>query len=182
VGTAKSRSGPASCDDGNPCTQDIQDPSSNACTYTCRNPNLPDGSRCNVTGTCSGGTCSFCGDGKITNDEQCDPNAPGWSKTTCGSDCRRTVYRRCADSNDCPGDETCYVGICGKRCTSNDDPVCRTLPNNTTRCVAPNDNDGVCAIVCTNEPCPTGLSQGCVTVALDVARTNPVTICDGLGL
>jgi hypothetical protein len=178
----------SSCTGGSGCSRRML--SGSGCAIECKTVEIterrssdgccPEGANATNDNDCT----TMCGDGVITGDEQCDPKATGWNGTTCASDCRRAVYRRCGDSNDCPGDETCYVGICGKRCTSNDDPVCNTIPNATARCVASNDNDNVCAIACFNEPdaCPIGLSQGCVTVALDAARTNPVTICDGLGL
>jgi hypothetical protein len=182
-GPATARSGPteSDCNDSDPCTEDVLVKSETSCTTSCMRKTMSNGSRCNGTRTCSDGVCLFCGDQKITGDEECDPNAAGWNAVSCGSDCKRRVYRRCSGNSDCNSNEMCHWGVCSAHCSSRDDTVCDTIPNTTSKCVGAGTSSA-CAIVCTNTPCPIGFSQKCNAVAADIEAENTFTICTGDGV
>lgn len=178
-GPEMARSGPTSCTPPDACTESTKVDSSTDCISYCDEKPKRDGASCNGSGTCSAGVCLFCGDKKITGSEECDPNAPGWSAVSCGSNCKRSVYRLCSTNGDCGSNETCYAGICGAHCSRRDDPVCKTLPNTSSVCVGAGDSSA-CAIVC-NGSCPSGFSQSCIAVAADIEGENTYTLCGGNG-
>ena len=99
---------PVVCDDGNECTDDACDPETGACTSADNTAACDDGSWCNGTDRCAGGTCS----------EHTDPPCPSF----CNEDTMRC--EACRSPSDC-GDVTygdwssCggFGGTCGENGT-----------------------------------------------------------------
>jgi hypothetical protein len=87
---------------------------------------------------CVGNSCvvqPYCGDGKITSGEACDPAAPNWNVWTCNAQCQATTtYTSCSGSTDnlqgtgCRTGEFCTLGVCVSRCNVPAD--CSPVPAN----------------------------------------------------
>ncbi|HEY3055119.1 MAG TPA: hypothetical protein VGK31_04200, partial [Thermoanaerobaculia bacterium] len=159
---------PGSCDDGNPCTTDTCDQSTNFnCVHT--NNTLPcnDGNACTTNDTCSGGTClggppPNCNDGNVCTNDSCDP-ASGCTHVNNTDPCN--------DGNACTTNDTCSGGACvgGAPPNCNDGNVCTTDTCNTqTGCVHTNNpnpcNDGnacTTADTCSGGMCVGGAPPNC---------------------
>jgi hypothetical protein len=158
----------ASCDDGNPCTDDFCDAVA-GCLHTNNTVSCDDGDACTAGDTCGGGTCHpgsavVCNDNNVCTSDTCDP-AAGCVFTN--------NTNPCDDGNACATGDTCGGGTChpGTPIVCNDDNECTTdscnaatgcvFTNNTNGC---NDNNP-----CTDDSCnPT---TGCV-------YTNNTSACD----
>lgn len=65
----------------------------------------------------------YCGDGKVTSGEACDPAAPNWNVWTCNAQCQATTtYTSCSGNTanqqgiGCSTGEFCSSGVCVSRC------------------------------------------------------------------
>lgn len=111
AGTAKAC--PTSCDDGDPCTMDVQTGSPTQCNMTCTHPK--------ITGPAEGDGCcpasanaandsdckTRCGDGVVSSGETCD-DGPGSTKPCPGS---------CEDRNPCTSDRLVgSASTCDSKC------------------------------------------------------------------
>ena len=170
---------PASCDDNNPCTQDI---CSKETAYQCKHVNI-DGPQLGCSGpgqsckekTCSAGQCTeqektpCCGNGKSEIGETCS-TCPEDVKCDAGSLCCSDGCRKpkCATNADCnDGDrttiDTCQNGgTCDASCSNLEIKECK-------------NGDGICPKGCsafTDSDCPTyGLNQ-----PVDIGEGNGVTM------
>lgn len=153
----------ANCDDGNPCTDDTSTMSSARCALECLHApvraGMPCGSgrMCNASGKCEAPP-SLCGDGVVSQDEECDPSGPGFSPFNCSEECRRiTAYTHCgAGWPECLNGTVCNLGLCSRMCTTRAD--CDTVagyPGLQATCPVPRGD--VCVLECTsNADCPSG--------------------------
>jgi hypothetical protein len=111
---------PASCDDGDDCTEDALTGSAPLCDVVCENNPLTEceaaGDGCCPTG-CSGSTdadCAVCPNGMVELGETCDGNCPSCddgdactsdvvmgSDATCDVTCDNPVIVACADGDQC---------------------------------------------------------------------------------
>lgn len=87
---------PGSCDDGNPCTDDVCEAS--GCVSTPNTAGCNDGSFCNGADTCAAGTCTPSGIN------------PCGGSTVCDADASRCVG--CRNDSDCPSDMLGAWGSC----------------------------------------------------------------------
>jgi hypothetical protein len=122
----------ASCNDNNPCTDDTAEMSRTECAFAC--PHTPEkvGTSCGDGRMCSdAGRCEApperCGDGVVTQNEECDPAAPGQvAGYTCNSSCRRlNKLTKCDGPSQCEGSPPgkCDVpGICRPLCSNEGSP------------------------------------------------------------
>ncbi len=92
------------CNDGNPCTEDICDPNTGACSWV----PVDDGVACHGSGQCVGGECNFptcdpswCNDGNPCTEAYCEGGALG-----------ACAYNVLADGTPCPGGGVCVEGSC----------------------------------------------------------------------
>jgi hypothetical protein len=86
----------------------------------------------------------YCGDGRVTSGEACDPQAPGENVWTCTPQCRRsTAYTWCGGNLTdaegqptqgigCSTGEICFAGTCAGRCNTPGD--CPTPAIGTVLC------------------------------------------------
>ncbi len=170
---------PGSCDDGNPCTDDVCDPV-NGCT---QRPS-PNGTQCETAGGCSVGTCAA-------------------GACTLGASCRCTLDAECDDSNVCDGTETCDVaaGSCragaALSCAQDTNTCTAEVCDPIAGCVSQVTGDGSACTVDKATGCVTGscAAGACVedpncnvviTVAQDVVEIAPkaktatiTTTCSG---
>jgi hypothetical protein len=113
----------ASCDDGNPCTDNVCDPLL-GCVSTAKEGLCDDGNACTVGDHCEMGACVyddefFCGDNNECTDDACDPLLG-------------CVYKLnqapCSDGNACTEGEQCSTGVCGggKPLSCDDGSACTT--------------------------------------------------------
>jgi hypothetical protein len=96
-----------SCDDDNPCTEDLCDPE-DGCLYSAKNLPCDDGNFCTIGDHCVGGNCigvpTVCEDGNPCTKGLCDPASGKCSfPITEGS---------CNDGNPCTVNDTCDAGLC----------------------------------------------------------------------
>ncbi len=120
----------------NPCTD-----SSPKCTPTCD----PGDTTAECSARCSScnnlyyvkTTCPYCGDGKVNDDEECDPPGSSCTKSgksgTCSSSCTCTINPYCGDGKKDAGEECdpkatptgCPAGsTCSNSCVCNVNPFC----------------------------------------------------------
>jgi hypothetical protein len=98
----------ASCEDENPCTDNICDPA-NGCLTTVNDALCDDSDVCTVGDHCSLGDCVFdeevlCNDFNSCTDDSCDPN----------EGCVFTINNGpCDDFDACTVGESCAAGVCG---------------------------------------------------------------------
>lgn len=103
----------ASCDDGNPCTQDVCDPAI-GCLWTPLNDiACDDGNECTVLETCFQGECRSsarnCDDGNVCTIDACDP-VLGCYPTIIESPCCANGISKCDDDNVCTNDDCDETG------------------------------------------------------------------------
>ncbi|HXK17514.1 MAG TPA: hypothetical protein VNG33_06920, partial [Polyangiaceae bacterium] len=155
----------SSVDDGNPCTQDVCDPSSGVkhtplpAGSLCDNGNVCDGvSTCNGSGVCVAGNAPTVDDANPCTTDDCDP-ATGVRHTPVAAG------TSCSDGNACNGAETCGGdGHCAAG-------------------VAPAVDDGN---PCTLDSCDSvaGIKHAAAPAGASCADSNPcngVEACDGSG-
>src|SRR5439155_14069175 len=119
------KSCPASCDDGNPCTDDLCDETTSfECEYSNNTNSCDDGNACTTNDTCSGGACvgglpPNCDDSNVCTTDSCN-SASGCVHTP------NTVS--CDDGNACTTNDTCSGGACvgGSPPNCDDSNVCTT--------------------------------------------------------
>ena len=126
----------ASCNDDNPCTEDLCNPAI-GCSNPFNTSPCTDGDQCTTNDTCDGGVCTAtfvqCDDSNPCTDDVCDPKGG----------CLSTPNALpCTDNNPCTDGDGCAGGGC--------------IPGPTLVC---NDNNA-----CTQDACDP--SSGCVTVAV----------------
>ncbi len=180
------------CYDGDPCTEDKCDPSTNGCVYAplsgvkCDDGNLcTTGDHC-ANGKCVGGVKKNCDDGNPCTDDSCDPST--------GKCIHRNNSAPCDDGNPCTEDDHCLNGQCQrgspKQCPNN--PPCKVngkcnpqtgacdyTYNDGMSC----DDDDVCTVdttctggkcggggdYCGHKPCNPGNGQiGCFSTCVPV--------------
>ena len=156
---------PTSCDDGKACTKDS--PKGSACTAACEY--TPITSAANGDGCCPNGATAAtdndcmpsCGDGAVSQGEECDPLAPGWTGLCDSKTCKRNRFTACNSESMCGG-LNCVVEVCTTSCF--DDSDCVTPPGigpaacwpiiagEISRCVLPCSADSQCpsGLVCRN--------------------------------
>ncbi len=161
------------CDNGNPCTDDICDPTV-GCVYTPNDLDCDDYNDCTLGDICSDGDCVpgleiSCNDGNPCTDDSCTDTGCAFSANT----------EDCDDGNPCTPLDICYSGVCqglgipncddGNDCTTD---VCDA----GSGCIANNNNlpctDGnICTL---NDACGDGACQpGTTTLICDDG--NPCT-------
>ena len=111
-------SGPADCDDGDPCTDD-------RCFEAMRCEHDPlDGPSCGLDGVCQSGLCVPAGCGNGTVDmavgEQCDPPDGAGCMPNCQWQCE--IDAQCEDGDVCNGVSTC--DLASHKCQGTSDLVC----------------------------------------------------------
>lgn len=110
------------CEDQNPCTEDLCDPSKGCYTVNNLNP-CDDGNKCTVMdyckdGICIGGNIVECDDKNICTVDQCDPQIGCVFTPISGS---------CDDDNICTEDDQCIEGKCvGQNKNCDDGNICTT--------------------------------------------------------
>ncbi len=147
-----------SCDDGNPCTDELCN-ASTGCVYVFNNDPCDDGNACTSGEYCQVGVCGFgtpvdCSDSNICTDESCDPNI---GCVIVNND------SACDDGNACTTSDVCGGGACvgvgllncddGNVCTTDScNPILGCVNvNNTLPC----DDGNACSFgdVCSNGLC-----------------------------
>ncbi|MCO4764229.1 MAG: hypothetical protein KC502_22140 [Myxococcales bacterium] len=108
------------CDDGNPCTLDICDPTApkdKRCVHQLTTDScvLADGNPCFVDNVCVKGTCApgkarDCNDKNPCTDDSCDPKTAGKGETGCVN--KPISGAACDDGQTCTTNEKCEVGKC----------------------------------------------------------------------
>ena len=118
-----------SCDDGNPCTEDVCDPSS-GCAYEPAPGPCDDGDPCTIGDHCEAGACEpesqlVCDDGKACTTGTCVP----------GTGCTFTFNTdACEDGDPCTEGDKCQGGQCkpgDKVCPCNEDANCNPAGGGT---------------------------------------------------
>ena len=111
----------ANCNDGNPCTDDLCEPSA-GCQNLSNSLPCDDGDVCTIGDLCADGECEHgpamdCDDGNVCTDDICDP------ATGCVHVPNNAA---CDDLNACTDDGQCAGGICipGKAVDCDDGSVC----------------------------------------------------------
>jgi len=156
----------ANCDDQNPCTDDLCDPTT-GCYHNFNNAPCDDGNACTTGDTCSMGQCVsgaplVCDDLNVCTDDFCDPK-------------RGCVYvpntNPCDDNNVCTLGDSCVDGRCvggalvdcddGNVCT---DDLCDPLTgcyhlNNQANC----EDGDMCTVqdTCSGGKCQPGTPRDC---------------------
>ncbi|HET6373262.1 MAG TPA: LamG-like jellyroll fold domain-containing protein, partial [Candidatus Polarisedimenticolia bacterium] len=145
---------PVTCDDSNPCTDEICE-SENGCIYTNNTVPCSDGNACTVgdtcgDGECAGGTVLSCDDSSLCTTDTCLP-ATGCSNTPVD----------CNDGNLCTDDSCTPAGGCGHA-------------NNTAPC-----SDGLLCTgpdICSGGVCGGALIPGCCLADADCADASSCTV------
>ena len=113
--------GEESCDDGNPCTQDVCDPDQGCGHPPLTGPVCDDGSVCTEGDTCTFGVCFGdivdCADDNPCTDDSCNP-AEGCVNSP------NSAF--CTDNNACTQGDACIDSFCiaGQPLVCDDDNVC----------------------------------------------------------
>ncbi|NUN12908.1 MAG: lamin tail domain-containing protein [Myxococcales bacterium] len=166
IGTGK-----LTCDDGNPCTDDLCLPGL-GCTFAPNTVVCTDTIGCTVGDSCADGVCvgkpntEFCEDGLVCTLNLCDPGSPSADEWGCTTDPAALFTTLCED-----GDACTFPDVCGfdGTCKSGFEVEC-------------NDND-----VCTVDSCePPGgcVHVGALAFALQCDDDDPCTfpdVCDFFG-
>jgi len=130
--------GKIDCSDGNPCTIDLCDKATGACSHSGAGDGKPcdDGSVCTLGETCKGVTCQggaalACSPGQGACPAQCDP-----IKGCVGSSAQNGTA--CDDGNVCTAGDACWSGscvgkpVCGCQsdadCAATQPPACAGVP------------------------------------------------------
>ncbi len=171
------------CNDNNPCTDDVCDPAK-GCTTVNNTLGCNDGDPCTTADKCSGGACVGgaavkCDDGRACTADTCIKgvgcaNAPVADNTTCD------------DGSGCSTGDRCVAGECkptgGKICPEDTNPctVATCDPNQGSICGVKNDDAAKCQVdkchaftQCAGGVCPT-------SALIDCNDANPCTAdaCD----
>ena len=169
-----------SCDDFNPCTDDICDPVLGQCVFSYNEAECEDGDPCTNNGFCSKGSCYSQPINCLPVDNEC------LIGECLNGEC---FYQQnpdvvdCDDSNLCTTDDTCKSGACvgtPKLCFPVD--ICHDVSCKDGECVqVPNtascDDGNACT---TNDKCSQGVCTGESVVCND---NNPCTddLCNAAG-
>ncbi len=166
---AKKSNGTACTDDGNVCTNDVCNGTSDTCTHPNNSAPCSDGVYCNGTDTCSGGSCS------VHAGDPC----------TGGGDCNT----QCNE-----GPQTCF-NLAGASCTDDGNPCSSDICDGAGACTHPAGNGGAscrpAAGVCDNPEFCDGASTSCpadsvsgafVQCRSSAGECDPAENCDGVGV
>ena len=164
-----------SCDDGNPCTDDLCD-AQLGCLHVNNHAACSDGNACTTNDTCSSGTCvggppPNCDDGNICTADTCVP------ATGC---LHQNVSVACDDGNACTTNDHCSSGVClggAPRSCDDGNPCTTDSCSPTAGCQNVNADGASCddGNACTvNDTCRAG---SCVGVAGSVAVCPPLDSC-----
>ncbi|MCB9739740.1 MAG: hypothetical protein H6747_10770 [Deltaproteobacteria bacterium] len=167
---------PADCDDANPCTIDLCDPTT-GCTNPPHSEPCDDGDACTSgdacqSGNCQGGALLPCDDGNPCTTDTCDP-ATGCQHATASS----TPPAPCDDGDPCTLGDACLFGACvpGTPLSCDDGNACTTdacLPGKGCQS-APAASAALPFACDDNDPCTTGdLCQGAT------CKAGGPTACD----
>lgn len=181
---------PHSCDDGNPCTQDMAIGAADSCNAACVYIELgrKDGDGCcpisESPGTDNDCAPPHCGNGQVESDEECDlggvstgsdrlPRGTEYDESSCDPErcVRRYAYTPCSTDADCGPGPVTKCGVTGHCLTvpcKGDDPF---TPNNTDlnnyNCMLADGRRGhcldtnVCVARCASDSdCPKGVVCG----------------------
>lgn len=161
-----------SCDDGNPCTDDVCDPAV-GCKWIANKAGCDDGDKCTTADTCGSGKCAagkpadpkaFCDDSNSCSDDTCDKLKGCLHAAKAGT---------CDDGNPCTVGEACGNAVCsgGKPATCDDGKQC-TIDNCDSK-------TGDCSWVAKAGACDDG--NACTAGDLCQAAAclpGAVTVCD----
>ncbi len=145
---------PLTCDDGNPCTDDVCQ-QGQGCVYPPKPGDCSDDDACTKDDVCVEGTCLgdavSCDDDNPCTQDSCDPKTAGQDGTGCA---HSNTADPCDDGDACTADDTCAEGVCkatgatncddGNACTLD---VCKPAAG--------------CAHLPTQSPCCTGQTSIC---------------------
>lgn len=149
AGEADAPSPCGSCDDGNPCTDDVCAGAS--CTHPHNTASCSDGDACTRDDRCAGGSCAGtaygctpppCGSASCDGSGGCSVSGGCGGGSVCdGSSCVPCggADQRCCDSGACGGGLWCYAGVC--TCGQAGGPCC---PWDGSCAVAGTCNGGTC--------------------------------------
>ncbi len=197
----------AQCDDGNPCTADSCDATSN----TCVNANIDAGSgSCTLDGGSSSGVCDGAGgcvpcvDTSDGTDPGCSASTPHCNGTRCvecllSDDCPASPvdckYRSCQGGscqfpnrrsgfvcnddggNVCDGAGNCVECVDDVQCSGTPRPYCNTSTNTCVRCLTNGDCDD--RNDCTTDRCTA--SNTCSNRNVSAGTSCSGGVCDGAG-
>lgn len=166
-----------SCDDSDPCTEDLCDPALGCVYAKVSKTTCSDGNVCTTQDVCDNGTCSgtplVCNDGNPCTEDKC----------VVGAGCTATVTSGipCDDGNACTIGDSCVAGVCkgtGLSCDDNnpctsDSCLLNGLCSNTSK-TGPCDDGNPCT---DKDTCTSGK---CAGQALLCDDGNPCTLdyCD----
>ena len=110
---------PASCNDGNICTNDACDPTKGVCTHSVNGASCDDGVPCTTGDTCKGSTCAAGGAKNCDDGNACTADTCNAADGSC-----QHAAKTCDDGDPCTSD-TCDAGTgtCGypaKDCSDGD--------------------------------------------------------------
>ncbi|MEZ4266209.1 MAG: SUMF1/EgtB/PvdO family nonheme iron enzyme [Myxococcota bacterium] len=158
-----------SCDDSNPCTNDICDPLKGVCVHKANSAACSDGNACTVgdicvAGACAAGTPVSCNDANPCTTDSC--------VAATGACAFVPKAGACDDGNPCTTGDSCVAGLCapGAAKLCNDGNPCTADSCNIASgaCVfvpaaGPCDDSNACTIgdFCTAGACTPGTPKGC---------------------
>jgi hypothetical protein len=158
---------PRVCSDGNVCTTDACNETTDACTFANNTAGCSDGLFCTTGDVCSGGQCNgsprSCNDANVCTDDSCNE--------TTDACVNAANTAPCTDSLFCNGTDTCSGGTCGHSgnpCAGADgDGDCTETCNETADNCEGNDPNGTTCndgLFCTTgDVCTGGVCDGADT-------------------
>ena len=175
------------CDDGNPCTNDICDPSrldvpgsGSACVSTPASIPCEDGNLCTIGDTCIDAKCvtgkaKSCEDGLFCTKNACDLPTGGCTLTL--------LDGPCDDESVCTKDDACKDGLCkaGSTDDCDDNNPCTDDTCDPAKGCLNAHNDGACedGDKCTQgDKCVAGTCKAAPTVDCDDANPCTDNFCD----
>jgi hypothetical protein len=168
------------CNDGNPCSNDVCDPSL-GCVYSANSAGCEDGNACTTSDTCSEGLCepgsaTDCTDGNACTDDGCNPTtgcAYTSNTATCDDGSVCTIGDRCSDG-------VCTAGTSTLDC--NDANICTNDGCNAdTGCVWTASSPQACddGNACTSgDVCSSGACGGGASVTCNDGKVCTTDSCD----
>jgi hypothetical protein len=182
-----------SCDDQNPCTDDVFNPFNGGCTHTPNTNPCDDGNACTTGDTCSFNNCYGGTPVTCTASDQC--HVAGVCDTSTGicSNPAAPNGTACTDNNACTQTDTCQAGACTGAnpvvCTPLDQchiaGVCDTGTGTCTNPAAPNGTTCTDNNACTQtDTCQAGACTGAnPVVCTPLDQCHVAGVCDtGTGL
>lgn len=171
------------CDDDNECTVDACDEDSRSCGVTvlvdsdCDDGNAcTEGTSCDATGVCAGGTILVCTDESVCTSDSCDPRFGCEFVPAIDSPCDDvffcTIAETCTDEGICAGEincadgNACTIDICdeeGDRCDNVVTPGAECSDGNKCTSVDLCSEEGECVGVALDEGILCGSAGGCLS-------------------